>query len=71
MMAKIPTLSEYARNYNNIRHSNTIVTFVKNNIGLPAPYNVRKIPKEGKALVTYLKTILNTYTIIPNLIKNA
>lgn len=71
MMAKIPTLSEYDRTYVNVWHSDTIVTVVKNNIGLPAPYNIRKVPKEGKAFITYLKNTLNTYTLIPNLIKNA
>lgn len=71
MMAKIPTLSEHTRSYVNVWHSDTIVTVVKNNIGLPAPYNVRKVPKEGKAFITYLKNTLNTYTLIPNLIKNA
>lgn len=71
MMAKIPTISEYARNYVSIWHSDTIVTVVKNNIGLPSPSNVRKIPREGKAIITYLKNTLNTYTVIPNLIKNA
>jgi len=71
MMNKIPTLSEYDRSYVNVWHSDTIVTVVKNNIGLPTSYNVRKVPKEGKAFITYLKNTLNTYTIIPNLIKNA
>lgn len=72
MMAKIPTLSEYNRSYSNeLWHNNTVVTVVKNNIGLPSPSNVRKVPKEGKAIITYLKNTLNTYTIIPNLIKNA
>lgn len=72
MMAKIPTLSEYERNYSSdIWRNNTTVTVVKNNIGLPIPSNVRKVPKEGRALITYLKDTLNTYTIIPNLITNA
>lgn len=71
MMAKIPTLSEHIRSYVNVWHSDTIVTVVKNNIGLPTSYNVRKVPKEGKALITYLKNTLSTYTLIPNLIKNA
>ena len=71
MMNKIPTLSEYDRRYVNVWHNDTIVTVVKNNIGLPAPYNIRKVPKEGKAFITYLKNTLNTYTLIPNLITNA